>query len=227
MPNWCYNTVTITSDNKERLEEFNHVFSNGKDAVYRGDTKNNDIGYRFNAIVPVPPEVLAIGYSPTHTLDAKEEILQGLIKSIEKEHDLDTKNRLKEILLGISLESIDPNNLTGYHWQSENWGTKWDIGEDCYVHFDPDDSLSMDFDTAWGPPLAFFEQASEKYPDLTFEISFIETGMGFAGRSAFRDGETIEKAEADSNSSTFKEDLHRCGFNYEDFYDDEDEEENE
>ena len=65
-----------------------------------------------------------------------------------------------------------------YDWCVENWGTKWDL---CEVSIERHDEhrATLNFDTAWSPPLA----AYEKLMEMGFEIEafYYEPGMSFAG----------------------------------------------
>lgn len=70
-----------------------------------------------------------------------------------------------------------------YDWAVANWGTKWDVTQehngDAAVS---DDQLEVQisFDSAWSPPVAFYEKMEE----LGFEVDayYYEPGMAFCGR---------------------------------------------
>lgn len=70
-----------------------------------------------------------------------------------------------------------------YGWNCENWGTKWDIS---YCDFDrvDDNTIRLNFDTAWGPCTALYEfMETEGY---SVEAYYNEEGMAFCGQ--FVDG---------------------------------------
>ena len=49
-----------------------------------------------------------------------------------------------------------------YGWCCSNWGTKWDVVQP-YVSDDvEEDSITVSFDTAWGPPLEAFRHWAER-----------------------------------------------------------------
>ena len=73
----------------------------------------------------------------------------------------------------------DPDNW--YNWSIENWGTKWDACEPNISH-NTTDYFSVNFESAWGPPLEWMKKVSEDYPLLTFTIEYEEPGMCFGGR---------------------------------------------
>ena len=64
-----------------------------------------------------------------------------------------------------------------YWWNVENWGTKWDT-KPYDVEWE-DDSVSFRLETAWGPPIAFYE----KMDDLGYSVEawYLEEGMAFCG----------------------------------------------
>jgi hypothetical protein len=73
-----------------------------------------------------------------------------------------------------------------YGWCNANWGTKWDVSEaDCnYIEDRSENSIRLYFETAWSPPIEFYEKLLE----LGFSISayYFEPGMGFVG--SWKDG---------------------------------------
>ena len=86
----------------------------------------------------------------------------------------------------IELEAQEAANIAthGYaNWYDycvNEWGTKWDVGgegDQATVH--SPNHISMNFDSAWAPPIA----AMEKFMDLGFKVKLIywESGMCFAG----------------------------------------------
>jgi hypothetical protein len=68
-----------------------------------------------------------------------------------------------------------------YDFCVNEWGTKWDCGEQGNADINPNDPrmLTAGFDTAWSPPVA----AYEKLMDLGFSVKagYYEPGMAFAG----------------------------------------------
>jgi hypothetical protein len=66
-----------------------------------------------------------------------------------------------------------------YDYCVNEWGTKWDVGGDGMTAEMENGQLVMAFDSAWSPPVAFYE----KMLDLGFEVRayYYEGGMNFAG----------------------------------------------
>ena len=71
-----------------------------------------------------------------------------------------------------------------YDWNVSNWGTKWDASVYDH-HTDADGQLYISFDTAWGPPIGFYQFLYENGYEV--EAYYNEEGMAFAGQ--FIDGE--------------------------------------
>jgi len=84
------------------------------------------------------------------------------------------------------LEAAEASNKEAYGYDNwydycvNEWGTKWDVGGDgMTADVSPDGRLTMSFDSAWSPPIAFYE----KMLDLGFEVRayYYESGMCYAG----------------------------------------------
>lgn len=79
---------------------------------------------------------------------------------------------------------------------TEQWGTKWDAN--CYDLDERDGGVFLVFDTAWAPPILFYEKLSE----MGFSVTayYFEPGMGFCGRYTSEDGDDyyeIEESDAE------------------------------
>jgi hypothetical protein len=64
-----------------------------------------------------------------------------------------------------------------YFWCIANWGTKWDTG--VFLVEEDEDSVQLSFDTAWGPPVKFYESLEEL--GYVVNAMYFEPGMAFAG----------------------------------------------
>ena len=83
---------------------------------------------------------------------------------------------------GSSYSENDNVNTSWYLWRLQNWGTKWDIGCNDGYGLEPtrvDNELSITFDSAWSPPLGFYERLVVLGFDV--QASYFEPGMSFAG----------------------------------------------
>ena len=85
----------------------------------------------------------------------------------------------------IALEAQEKANLeahgysTWYDYCVNEWGTKWDVGQEGAQTRDDANRLTATFESAWSPPI----NAYEKLMDLGFEVRayYYEPGMAFAG----------------------------------------------
>ena len=74
-----------------------------------------------------------------------------------------------------------------YDWRVYNWGTKWDV-YDLYISDNEDEYFSCSFSSAWSPPIGWFKKAVKMFPNLKFEMDFIEEGCAFCGLAIGTDG---------------------------------------
>ena len=73
------------------------------------------------------------------------------------------------------------NDDRWYHWNIQNWGTKWDA---CNVDIEYADEsqIEITFDTAWSPPEPICARLREMFGDLISVSWFYdEPGMELAG----------------------------------------------
>ena len=77
-----------------------------------------------------------------------------------------------------------------YDWRVSNWGTKWDV--ECFETIMEEDYMEFQFDSAWGPPVAWLEIVAKLFPKLKFTLKYDEPGMGFMGVASGR-GEIINE----------------------------------
>ena len=74
------------------------------------------------------------------------------------------------------------NDDRWYHWNIQNWGTKWDITADSVeIELEDSEMLEVSFDTAWSPPEPICKRLREMFPDSSFSRFYDEPGMEFAG----------------------------------------------
>jgi hypothetical protein len=120
----------------------------------------------------------------TATTDEQKELLERVSKAEASDGFigmfLPLPEALRETVKGTGEEDqtvfVDGFN-NWYDWQVANWGTKWDV-DPLDVDFDGT-TLSTSFDSAWSPPVAFYEWLQEQ----GFEVSanYYEPGMDYAG----------------------------------------------
>jgi hypothetical protein len=94
----------------------------------------------------------------------------------------------KALLLKQAANELKYGVPTWYEWCINNWGTKWDVGSE---HFEPtytegDTSITVSFDSAWGPPLEFYSKMTDEL-GYSVKAYYYESGMAFCG--IWNDGE--------------------------------------
>ena len=78
-----------------------------------------------------------------------------------------------------------------YGYNINNWGTKWDVADADVTYTEGDTKLVVSFDTAWGPPIAFYENMEE---ELGWQVDafYYESGVNFCGRYNYGDDDYYE-----------------------------------
>ena len=97
----------------------------------------------------------------------------------------DMKNSLsedKDLFIQFVPQPKFENDQDWYMWNVNNWGTKWDVTTNS-VQFIGDD-LEFSFDSAWAPPIQFYEHLQEL--GFLVDAKYYEPGMCFVG--AYYDG---------------------------------------
>lgn len=70
-----------------------------------------------------------------------------------------------------------------YSWNVDNWGTKWEVSH-VSITEETATSLTLTFDTAWGPATTAFETwAGGGEGDFTYTYKYYEPGMAFLGEA--------------------------------------------
>ncbi len=78
-----------------------------------------------------------------------------------------------------------------FDWRFENWGTRTDA-HDSEIQED-ENGLTINFTTAWSPIIPYIKQVAKMYPDLIFDLYFMETGEWFAGRVTAKNEDVNEQ----------------------------------
>jgi len=66
-----------------------------------------------------------------------------------------------------------------YDWNTENWGTKWEASVIDWERTN-DNEIFVSFDTAWAPPIAFYNTITNG--GWNIEAQYCEPGMGYVGQ---------------------------------------------
>ena len=152
MPNWCYNRVSVYGDS-DTVDQIKEIH----------DIFDNHSD-PFNQIFPIPD---------FKNIPNEKGELPVLRRELNKDGS-------------VFYETYDfpdgKNDDRWYHWNIQNWGTKWDITADS-VDMESYDSeqLEIEFSTAWSPPEPICKKLRQMFPDLSFSWFYDEPGMEFAG----------------------------------------------
>ena len=156
MPNWTNNKLTITAGSDDFINEITDAFK---------------AGYLFNYFVNFPAH---LGKSDDNFFTEKTG--QGDI-NLEIKPLSDSSNNhqifpslIRRLLMGAnmwkkprsSFPKMDSDYTNWYDWVIANWGTQWDVGLDddfSNLEINPQNNLelTLSFDTAWSPPIRFYE----------------------------------------------------------------------
>jgi len=212
MPNWCNNKLVI-SGSAEAIEHFKKTLGP------KGE-------FKFTQTVPMPRELQEVttGHNiinGKHYDQWREEILTPpRVKARKARKAAIAKYRAKVERNGGSKRVMIPVTETDkerlmrqygapdwYNWAQANWGTKWDIDSDTTMEElgsqDGYAALVSTFDTAWTPPINWAKAAGKKFPELTFEIHYSESGMGYYGTFTVTD----EEFNDDYHEGMFQKDI--------------------
>lgn len=155
MPNWCHNHLIIKGNN---VQEFIKSCK-GKGLAWEGPGTEQEKDFTFNALVPMPREILEVGWASAHR---------------------------KRYITEEMLEEAYDNPVQS--WLAENWGTDQRDAVDPRIEM-VEGKAEIKFDTAWTPPIEWLIRVSEMFPDLLFEIRYHEYGKGFVGQRRIKGGQ--------------------------------------
>ena len=83
-------------------------------------------------------------------------------------------------------------SIDGYHWNLDNWGCKWDVGDgsgSTYATLGVTGTvLTAGFQSPWSPPVEGVRRISQQFPDATFTLTFWEEGCDFCGAAVMKSG---------------------------------------
>lgn len=85
--------------------------------------------------------------------------------------------KLSESFLNVLVPRPLAEEENWYHWNTQHWGTKWDL--DVQMTEDTGNSITLAFDSAWAPPVEFYNTMVERgYQVMAY---YNEEGMQYAG----------------------------------------------
>ena len=163
MPNWCHNRVSFsgTTEDIENLV-----------ATLEGE----DTRFDFNKVIPMPAE-LAGNASPVKAFKTKAEVdeynSQKLMGGFEMGKAI---THAKHTALLKKYAHAD-----WYNWSIENWGCKWNNGDDIAIEDEEEGYIRYSFETPWGPPEGIYHKLVAEFPEVDISWFYDEPGMQFSG----------------------------------------------
>lgn len=203
MPNWTTNNLTVRGLSPEEQSEFKkHVL--GEDL--------------FDHYFPTPKE-LTYYVSIVESIKAQREVGQSYPwwserSEEQREHWLNQFTEQKAVQHLIDKYGV----ADGYNWNINNWGTKWDIADSYVVSSKPSEFICY-FNTAWSPPIGALTEISKRFPNATFDMTYVEESVDFCGANRFENG--VDKEFKSADPSTLREEWyakHHPGLDFDDDY---------
>jgi hypothetical protein len=165
-----------------------------KEIYTRDEERQRDNHIDFDTFAPMPEEI-RVTSSPAKVV-SEDELATWLI---EKEANKDkpyifdyrpiTAKEQKELIAKYGTDNW-------YDWAVNNWGTKWGAYDTEEVS-----SNELRFLTAWATPYKALLLLSEKYPDITIDVSFADEDFGHnTGRYQILNGVNIMANVPDGGS---------------------------
>lgn len=149
MPNWVYNTMTVSGD-KATLEAF------AKQAAQPYNCKSMKfVDNDWVSVDDVNDEPLSFW----NFIKPDDSILEEYWGPQPKFESL--------------ADAMARSTNHWYDWNHKNWGTKWDAcepGVGDMEQYGEHYSLEYEFRTAWGDPKEVFEAMVQQYPTLNFSV---------------------------------------------------------
>lgn len=183
MPNWCINRLSVYGP-KADLKKFADRATDPDNTLKRYENRKLKI---LSTYVPLPE-----GLEGTNATQATAEphpnwaVMLASGEMSQEWYDDIVKRNAKDY--AVQEETKAKYGFADwYDWCIANWGTKW--GDcDTFITYMGDDELSIQFESAWSPPVMGLVKVSEQFPTLKFVLSFSESGMGFVGAASMSAG---------------------------------------
>ena len=163
MPNWCHNRVSFSGT----TEDIENLVST---------LEGEDTRFDFNKVIPMPAE-LAGNASPVKAFKTKAEV-----DEYNNQKPMDGFEMGKAITHAKHTALLKKYaHADWYNWSIENWGCKWNNGNDIAIEDEEEGYIRYSFETPWGPPQGIYHALKEQYPEVQITWFYDEPGMQFSG----------------------------------------------
>lgn len=188
MPNHVTNIVKFIGD-------ADAIAKMRKEIYTRDEERQRDNHIDFDTFAPMPAELRGTR-SPVKVV-TEAELAEWLI---EKEANKDKPFMYEDSRPITAKEQSELFRKYGadnwYDWAINNWGTKWG----AYDSMEESDG-SIRFDTAWATPYKALLILSQKYPDITIDVTFADEDFGSnTGRYQLHNGVSIMENVPDTGT---------------------------
>lgn len=100
--------------------------------------------------------------------------------------DEQEKNYCVDFNLLIPMPESLYASMAWYDWRCKHWGTKWNadtqyFDNDSLLYLHKNLSFSVDFNTAWNPPIAWISKLIDTFPNVSIKLTYFEPGCLFGG----------------------------------------------
>ena len=218
MPNWCSNELVIKGEEKilKAFAMFAKSYNEGN--FCKNNPRSNDFSViDAQRFIPRPKSLdITSGTSVDYGLAILKSEQEGDHTQLDeiKRYPWAKKTWSRKTLINfmiknkyadieqakIALENIKKYGCKDwYEWDINNWGTKWNFCDATVTEFFEDGELVYHFETAWSPPIPVIIKMGEMFPQLRFELDYIEEGMAFKGTLIIDKGKIIKDVQCDIN----------------------------
>lgn len=197
MPNWCSQTLTIkgTKTNIKKFKKDQEAY-----VASKGGKKNDGCCFSFNVFKEMPEALNKLDHwVGTNAREGYEPTAEEKAFAMEQFQTIDTEQLRKKV------REVGGGTSSWYDWNCANWGTKWDACNPS-LDTDTDEELLYSYDTAWSPAVPAIEQASLKYPKLTFRLCYTEESSAFCGMDEYQGGVKTDGWEMEGEPETIYHD---------------------
>ena len=118
----------------------------------------------------------------------KAEVYSDTDAYIDKRENFDEEGLKFSKLLPVPLELDD--ELYIQTWKIENWGTRNELDKKGFEYLREEDN-TFSFETFMYPPLLWVTKAAEKYPKISFILTFSQSVHNFSGFVTYKKGKCI------------------------------------
>lgn len=193
MPNWVFNTIKINGKNED-IEK------------YLSDASKHENGKLYlSSWIPIPETFKK--YDTTNHPNGERLEIGKPIRFWEEDSPTVTQELIDEYKVATK-EQMEQYGVVG--WRDYNcmtYGCKWDSRLE--VESQVDGELTLFCETPWSPPCNFFHTMSERYPELTFNMSFDSAEGGFYGEYLFENGEMTVLEEEDYDFGAIEKEFYK------------------